>query len=373
MSSLIEFPLTSPCPAHRDAILSWVVEGSESGAVAVAAKHAKACNGCKQFRDSLKMQRSLVHKDVIDAKAQESAGAIRHVRDLTHWIDKELSKRSEAAVALDLWKVAESLLREDADVNRHTFSENPNDPASTRSELKFSASSWEFLKHINFETRLRSKLRSMGNETASFLSLRRAPLTPFDRASAIRALTSAGIQLSENVRGLMSTVLSNLEWFLGDSGLVPKLHAEALNHAMTAPQRAHAIANIALWQSSRFEYRNAITTGELALKCCDKLVFPRVNLSVWMILDERPRESRDHLVRAAKLIGVHSFRNRWPWNLMQGWLKIGLDGLGLEDRGGSAIASLWNTYRFATDCSGEADVRAVDLSGGTQPQKRVDS
>src|SRR5678816_226735 len=102
MTSTIEFTLSSPCPAHRDAILSWVVEGSESSSAAAAAEHVKKCVACREFRDSLKTQRMLVKANAETLDRFQSI-AFAPKKNFADWVGKQLLSKSDRALAHSLW------------------------------------------------------------------------------------------------------------------------------------------------------------------------------------------------------------------------------------------------------------------------------
>src|SRR5262249_26269843 len=122
MSSTIEFTLSSPCPAHRDAILSWVIEGSESPSAAAAAEHVKRCVACREFRDSLKMQRVLVNNQ--HQVSYNRQGVHRQPRrSYADVVAKALDTRNDRDLAHSMWSCAQVLLRSDSQVSRRVHHE----------------------------------------------------------------------------------------------------------------------------------------------------------------------------------------------------------------------------------------------------------
>jgi len=353
MTSTIEFTLSSPCPAHRDAILSWVVEGSDSPAAAAAAEHVKKCVACREFRDSLKMQRVLVSRGITPAHSTSSREPALVGADLISQIELELRKRSEDAVALDLWRLAEWLFLLDPAAARGTFSENsknglgPAFPGAELEELnrKYASAPSETGWPLFGSTRLSAAHKSAKSALSAGSSISEKL-----RESMIRELVDAGLQLSNRIRSPMLSLLGHFEWFKGNEPLVSDHFSQALEFAVTPSQRAHAIANLALCKSALFEYRDAIQLGEAAIKSCASLAFPRVNLAVWLIIEGRTDESLHQLAQARSSVGSSRLQKVWPWALLQEWLNNGLAGISSSNRERDfASATLWSAYCLAID------------------------
>jgi hypothetical protein len=144
----------------------------------------------------------------------------------------------------------------------------------------------------------------------------------------------------------MDSVVANVEWYYGSTEAVPQLLEGALNHARTPAQRAHAIANLAVWKSSLKHFAEAIHIGEMAVESSEAISFPRMNLVVWLIVEGRTIDAARQLEAVCKQIGTSRVRQDWPLDLLDEWLVCGLARLGAsQQERKEASQDLWRTYR----------------------------
>jgi hypothetical protein len=349
MTSTIEFTLSSPCPAHRDAILSWIVEGSDSPAAAAAAEHVKKCVACREFRDSLKMQRALVSKAAASHGFSPEIRLSNAIPDFSDWIEIQLRRKGDRALAHQLWRIATQLLKAEVSVARAIFTEDAEGCiAQENKPLRLEKAREQLLAHSShsgIKPSLFSEYDGLLRQALdATLSSSRFP--PEARVRLIRSIAQVGAQLSGDVQGLMDSVVANVEWYYGSTEMVPPLLECALDHARTSAQRAHAIANLAVWKSSLKQFAEAIHIGEMAVENCEALSFPRMNLVVWLMAEGRAIDAAWHLESVSRQIGTLSLRQHWPFGLLDEWLMCGLVGMGASHQERKeASRELWKLYR----------------------------
>jgi hypothetical protein len=349
MTSTIEFTLSSPCPAHRDAILSWVVEGSESPSAVAAAEHVKKCVACREFRDSLKMQRALVSKAAASHGFSPEISPSNSVPDFHNWIETQLRRKGDRALAHQLWRIAIQLLKAEVSVARAIFTEDAKGRIDQENKsLRLEEARQQLVAHSSrsgIRSSLFSKFDGLFKETVD-ATLSSSKVRPETRVRLIRSIAQVGSQLSGDVQGLMDSVVANVEWYYGSTEMVPHLLEGALDHARTSSQRTHAIANLAVWKSSMKQFAEAIRIGEMAVENCEALSFPRMNLVVWLMAEGRAIDAARHLDAVSKQIGTLRLRQHWPLDLLDEWLMCGLVGMGASQPERKEVSrELWKLYR----------------------------
>jgi hypothetical protein len=178
----------------------------------------KKCEVCREFRDSLKMQRVLVSRGVTRVHSTSSREPALVRAGLISQIESELRKRSEDAVALDLWRLAEWLFRLDPAAARGTFSENSKNglgPASPGSELEELNRKYTSAPSETDWPLFRSTRLSAAQESAkSAISIGSSISRSFARADS--ELVDAGVQFNR-IRGPMACATwTPREWFKGN-------------------------------------------------------------------------------------------------------------------------------------------------------------
>jgi tetratricopeptide (TPR) repeat protein len=350
MSSVIEFPLTSPCPANRDAILSWVVEGSESPAAASARAHLNSCDGCKAFRDALKVQRALLSGAPNALTPRDEMKQLRVQQGIASWIDNELKSRRESSIAHEMWLCAESLLRLDLAVSRSVFTEGVDRTRSSQSTVScstgLSSQLASYSKDYGALEQVAAKDRSKLTSTIERIRSQKPAEKHESRIDLIRVLARLAPKISEKITGPMYSILANTEWYYGDESMVLPYLEKALDHASTPSQRAHAVANLGVWESSKGRFSEAIELGRAAIQVYEGLVFPRMNSVVWLAISGDMAATKDMLVAASLINGRRDVNQNWPWGLLVDWLQCGMAKAGASERDlHRRIDSLRSIYR----------------------------
>jgi hypothetical protein len=326
MSSVIEFPLTSPCPAHRDAILSWVVEGSESPAAAAAAEHVKKCVGCRGFRDSLKTQQALVKttSSILDTNSQ----SIEPRADFKEWLVEELRGRSERQVARSVWRSANYLflldpiasqgMHDDGTPKVSKDGEPTNELRRIARELSgYQANRQDF-------NRDSCKSLALAERTVTAI-LNGNRLSKGSSRKVIQVLLDAADSICDSYRTPTTTLRAFDDWYHGNGSKVQELLERALATATTSLQRGHALANTALLRSSQGQFEPAIELARQAVMVCNNLIFPRANLVVWLTTIGDYHGSERVLDDLIVRIGASKFRQKFPWTQVQNWLTSSLE------------------------------------------------
>lgn len=350
MSTAIEWSLSLPCPDQRDAIVASVVDGGQASSGAATADHLRSCLACHAFRDSLRTQRLLLRH--VAQEQQEEAEKLARQRqlraDIGEWVEQELKVRGEKDLARKLWRCGGAILRIDPDVSRHCFSESSDGQVDTSSVGQLLSAALEKLDSGGLcsrngkvmERRVRASLADMYNKflRGDYLGLQ-------SRVDAVHIVSDFADRVSDKLRGPTCSLRANVEWYYGTASLVPRFLNQALGVTSDSLQRAHAIANLALWKSSNGSFEAAIELGREAALMRKSFVTLRVNLAVWTTMIGDRRNADRYIAEAATSIGSTTFRRLWPWTLVGEWLNRChvIAATSARERA-HAINSMWIAY-----------------------------
>ena len=349
MSTTIEWSLALPCPDQRDAIVASVVD-SPRPLAPTAAAHLNRCAACRSFRDSLRTQRLLVRR-VIEQQEEEQRKVARQGRlrtDMSDWVDAQLKVRGEREIARVLWRLGVAVLRMDPEVARVDFTESargrvdesPIDALASVATSMIGDKEWARGKRPVDVRRAREAIAAF--DANEFVA------TPPDisaRVDSIRVLADLAERVSLPIRASARNLRADVEWHYGDSTLVPGLLRDALHSSIDPGQRGHAIANLALWESSTGSMDDAIDLGRQVMQIHACPTTLRVNLGVWLTAMDNRREADRCFAEAVSAAGISQFRRHWPWTLLLQWLDRCMGRAHASPREVTrAVNSMWIAY-----------------------------
>lgn len=274
----IEFTFESPCPGQLENVVALDLEGDAAPRASNTRAHLARCPRCRAFRDSLQSQGRYVRRWFTDHPVPVRTTRHASPRDdlgLTSWLNDALKRRSERALATDLWRLAAAVYRLDPGVDRQTVFEDEVVRQAPRRAID--AVMKTMLRGWESDAAERSE-RSEVIERATAL------VNEVERSGRVAA-TSRLLELSDQITGRPSSrsllLQSEVEWHDGADARTTRLLESAYRAAVVPIHRHDAMNNLAVWAFTKRDFEEAKRLATRAIAVDPGSALARTNLAIW--------------------------------------------------------------------------------------------